>query len=146
MGYTFDSIYRIVKVLVKLLAIILLLFNGTGALYGGLSFMLHPDGSGLQMSVSYLLHSPFPNFFVPGLLLFVFNGILSLVAIGIVFFSHRYGAWAVVLEGSILVVWIVVQIIMVRDFRMLHAVMFGTGALMILTGIILVKIAKKAPV
>lgn len=125
------------KIILKIAAVILLLFNGIGALYGGLSFMLHPDGSGLRMSAEYLRYSPFSDFFVPGLILFTCNGVLSLVAIALVVFSHRYAAWAVLLQGAILVGWIAVQVLMVRDFQELHAVMLGTGVLLVVCGVAL---------
>ncbi|MBS1593051.1 MAG: hypothetical protein JST90_01920 [Bacteroidetes bacterium] len=127
------------KVILTTSAVILLLFNGIGALYGGLSFMLHPDGSGLGMSVEYLRYSPFSDFFVPGLILFTCNGVFSLVAIALVVFSHRYAAWAVLLQGVILVGWIAVQVLMVRDFQELHAVMLGTGVLLAVCGVALRK-------
>lgn len=123
------------KIILKIAAVILLLFNGIGALYGGLSFMLHPDGSGLGMSAGYLRYSPFSDFFVPGLILFICNGVYSLGAVTLVVISHRYAAWAVLLQGTILVGWIVVQMLMVRDFQELHAVMLGTGMLLIALGV-----------
>lgn len=130
------------KIILKLAAIILLLFNGIGALYGGLSFMLHPDGSGLGMSAEYLRYSPFSDFFVPGLILFTCNGMLSLVATVLVVFSHRYAVWAVLLQGAILVGWIAVQVLMVRDFQVLHAVMLGTGVLLVVCGYLMRKLPK----
>ncbi len=127
------------KIILKIAAVILLLFNGIGALYGGLSFMLHPDGSGLHMSAEYLRYSPFSDFFLPGLILFICNGVLSLVAIAFVLMSHRYALWAVLLQGAILVGWIAVQVLMVRDFQALHAVMLGTGVLLAVCGVALRK-------
>ncbi len=124
-----------VKIILKIAAVILLLFNGIGALYGGLSFMLHPDGSDLGMSAEYLRYSPFSDFFVPGVILFTCNGVLSLVATALVLFSHRYAVWAVLLQGAILVGWIAVQVLMVRDFQELHAVMLGTGVGLVVCGV-----------
>lgn len=127
----------VVQILLKLVAIVLLLFNGMGALYGGLSFMLHPDGSGLKMSVDYLRYSPFHDFCIPGLILFVCNGIMSFIAIALVAMAHRLASWSVILQGAILCMWIGVQVLMVRDFQALHAVMLVTGVLLLIAGALL---------
>lgn len=130
------------KLILKLLALVLLLFDGIGALYGGLSFMLHPDGSGLKMSIAYLRYSPFHDFFIPGLVLFICNGIMSFIAIALVVFTHRLAAWSVILQGAILCLWIGVQVLMVHDFQPLHAVMLVTGVLLLITGAFLLRWSK----
>jgi len=61
-----------------LFASALLLFNGFGAIYGGWNFMVHPDGSSMQMSLDSLKHTPFHSYLIPGIILFVVNGLLSL--------------------------------------------------------------------
>jgi hypothetical protein len=51
-----------VTIPVKKIAAILLILNGIGALYGGSVLIMHPDGSGLQIPLYILNHSPFHNF------------------------------------------------------------------------------------
>ncbi|MBX2946201.1 MAG: hypothetical protein KF725_10230 [Cyclobacteriaceae bacterium] len=63
----------------RILIISLLLFNGISACFGGYRLISKPDGSGLDMPVSFLEHTPFSNYLIPGIVLFVANGLLSLV-------------------------------------------------------------------
>jgi hypothetical protein len=57
----------------------LLVMLAINAFYGGVSLMLAPDGSLLGMKPGWLNNSPFSNYFIPGLLLLIFNGILPLL-------------------------------------------------------------------
>lgn len=51
------------------LAVGLLVWLGLGALAGGAALVAAPDGSVMHMPLSWLAGSPFPDFFVPGLIL-----------------------------------------------------------------------------
>jgi hypothetical protein len=57
---------------------LLLSING---LIGGLLLMIKPDGSKLQMDPTWLGRTPFQNYFLPGLLLFTFVGLLSMITL-----------------------------------------------------------------
>jgi len=123
---------------------ILHLFLGLGALFGGGSLVLQPDGSGLGMNTGWLARSPFSNYLVPGLLLFFFMGLLPLVsAIGLFFrpdwpwfhklnlYSDRHWSWAFsIYSGLIVIVWITVQLILTQYFW-LQPVMIFTGLLIL---------------
>ena len=63
------------KTFFKILAGVLLIINGMGALYGGLNLIVYPNGNSLQLPLEYLNHSPFNNYFIPGVILFVMNGL-----------------------------------------------------------------------
>ena len=52
--------------------IVLLLLLGVSALIPGAMFMVAPDGHLIQMPMSNLQESPFRDYFIPGLLLFLF--------------------------------------------------------------------------
>lgn len=128
------TIYPGMSAIITILSAALLIFNALGALYGGGSFMLYPDGSGLQMPLSYLEHTPFRNFFIPGLILFVANGLLSTVALA-TYWLHRpaYPLW-VLAQGAILAGWILCQIALIRIVVELHYIMGGTGLALMLCG------------
>ncbi len=70
-----DRMNRLFRYLLFILRLVL----AVNSLAGGFLFMLKPDGSLLQMDASWLSNSPFNTYFIPGLLLFVFIGILSMV-------------------------------------------------------------------
>lgn len=127
----------------KILSIILLLFNGIGALYGGGSFILDPTGGKMQMSDSYLQHSPFSNYLIPGIILFIANGVCSIAAAIITLANWRHYPIAVLLQGCILVGWIAIQIIMVHMVYVLHYIMGATGLALIALGIVQYFLLKK---
>jgi hypothetical protein len=100
--------------LLFILSIALLLINGLGALYGGGNLMIYPDGSGFGMPLSLLAHTPFHNFLIPGIILFIANGLSSILVCAALLLNVRY-AWLLVLaQGSVLVGWIVIQIILIQ--------------------------------
>lgn len=128
------------KIFLKIIASLLLLFNGTGAIYGGWSFITHPDGSGLQMSLDFLKHSPFHNYLIPGIVLLIANGLLSFVALISLLFNTRHYAWLVIAQGFILLGWILIQIILIQTFNLLHFILITVGILLIVTGWLLMKV------
>ena len=62
---------EIMKILYNILVSLLLVFNGVGALIGGWLLITQPDGSALKLSLDLLKHTPFHNFLIPGIILFV---------------------------------------------------------------------------
>ncbi|WP_138995165.1 hypothetical protein [Larkinella sp. C7] len=114
--------------------LILLAFLGLGALGGGLTFMLSPDGALMGMPVSVLDHSPFRSFLVPGIILFV---VLGLVPVGLVFallkkptfdgaerlnfYPDMHWSWTYSLYVAFaLIIWIQVQMVIFQAVHWLH--------------------------
>ena len=60
-------------------------FIGLGALGGGFMLVRDPSGSALELPMSLLEGSPFPDFLIPGMFLFAVNGVGSMI--GAVFHS-----------------------------------------------------------
>ena len=119
------------KVFLKILAGILLAFNGMSALYGGLNLLVYPNGNSLQLPLDYLQHSPFENYFIPGLVLFILNGLSSLfVCVTILLDSKRY-AVLILMQGCILAGWIFVQSI-ITDFSSYLQLVFAITALLLI--------------
>lgn len=115
-------------------AIALLLFNGLGALFGGGMLLAYPDGSGFQMPLSLLEHSPFHDFFWPGLILFVCNGCGSLLVAGLLFSKNKYGPLGTMVQGAVLTGWIVIQVAIIQGFSPLHAIFGSIGIALIVLG------------
>jgi len=121
------------------------LIIGVSASAGGGSLMLEPGGSLLGMNTSWLEHTPFANYFIPGLLLFLLNGIVSmLVFLGLIFqpgwkffnyfniYRDRHGAWTYSLFcGIISIAWIILQQAMTAFFW-LQPLIAGIGLLIII--------------
>jgi hypothetical protein len=129
----------------NILASLLLLFNGIGAIYGGWNLMAHPDGSSIQLSMEWLNPTPFTSYLLPGLVLFIFNGLMSFFVLGFVIMRHKLAPGLIQIQGIILSVWILVQIMMIQTVYFLHWIMLGIGLLLILIGryIYILAIVKK---
>ncbi|MCP1381094.1 hypothetical protein [Runella salmonicolor] len=112
-------------------AIFLLLFNGIGALYGGGLLIIDPTGGKLQLPLSYLQHAPFKDYLIPGIVLFLGNGVLSCVVSLLTFTHHKRYAHFIVLQGGILTGWILIQVLMVQTVYQLHYVMGAVGLALI---------------
>lgn len=124
-------------------AVLLLLLNGVGAIYGGLQLMSSPDGSSLMMPVEYLQYSPFDSYFIPGLVLFIANGLGSFAVLLFVVFGYRKDALLIVAQGAVLCGWIVIQMAMMRMTYFLHFAMGTVGLALIVLGIALLRLRKK---
>lgn len=118
----------------------LLLFLSAGAFYGGIAFILFPNGSILKMDPGWLHNSPFSSYLVPGILLLILNGIIPLIAfIGLFskynnrflkilnIYPEKQTGWAFSLYSGITAVcWIIVQQLMTGYF-ILQPVISATG-------------------
>ncbi|MDB5241022.1 MAG: hypothetical protein JWP57_1647 [Spirosoma sp.] len=116
--------------------LILLGFLGLGAIGGGGVFIISPSGKLIGMPLSLLDKSPFTDFMIPGIILFI---VLGLIPCGLVvallkrpvskwadrfnFFPDMYWAWT----GSIyvafaLIIWIQIQMVFLQAVDWLHTV------------------------
>ena len=84
------------------------LFVGLGALPVGLNLVLWPDGSGIGLPLDLLKDSPFPDFFIPGLVLFAVNGLCNLIAAVITFRRRRRAGVIGIFLGIFLALWILI--------------------------------------
>lgn len=116
---------------------LLLLFNGSGALFGGWSLMRDPTGVDIQLPSLYLEHMPFRNYFIPGLILFMVNGVFSMVTLVWTFFRWKKYSLLITLQGVLLAGWIIVQMIMIRENFYLQFVFGGIGIILLVIGWIL---------
>lgn len=130
----------------KFILIFLLLFLGLSAIAGGLALVLDPSGTEIGFSIEMLKHSPFPDFLLPGLFLFVVFGLFSLVVVyGLIrknsfefaekinpYQKYHWSWFFAYLIGLLQVTWINIQLIWIRDFSILHALYSMVGVLIIL--------------
>jgi hypothetical protein len=99
------------------------------ALPAGLLFILHPDGSALQMPVTLLEGSPFHDYLIPGLFLFTVNGLCQLGAAILSFRRHRLAGHAGLILGILLMSWIVIQVLIIGLNSFLQYTFFIVGFL-----------------
>jgi len=111
--------------------------NGLG---GGMVLMIEPDGSMMGMTIEWLAKTPFHNFLIPGICLFLLNGVFPLVAlIGLIaqkesqllnklnVFKDKHWAWTFsIYSGIITITWIIIQQ-MIADFFVLQPIITAIG-------------------
>src|SRR6202140_3451632 len=101
------------------LAMVLEIFLGIGALFGGIQFILAPDGHLLGTPLSMLAGTPFHSFLVPGLLLFLFVGLGPMVAAAITARRRAIGPLAAFAVGLTLMGWITAEMVIVAGLTSL---------------------------
>ncbi len=102
-------------------------FIGLGALGGGFMLVRDPSGSALELPMSLLEGSPFPDFLIPGMFLFAVNGVGSMIGAGLSFTRRRYAQEIAIVLGAILIAWIVIQVVIISSFHWLHVLYFILG-------------------
>ena len=112
---------------IVLVVLEVILVIGAGA--GGIALMARPE-SGLGMGVSSLSKSPFPNFLIPGIILFVANSLLPLAVVAVTLMRVRWSYLGHVAVGAALFIWIVVEMIWIAYNWLQPA--FGVMAVLIL--------------
>jgi len=96
------------------------------------------------MPLELLKNTPFRDYLIPGIVLLVFNGILSIAISVLTILSIKNYQWLIIFQGIVLTIWLTVQIIMIKMFSpLLHITCYITGLLMIITGSILIRIEKE---
>jgi hypothetical protein len=126
-----------VKSFLKTIVICLLIFNSIGAIWGSFNMLSAPDGSTMDWSPIMLRYSPFNDFFFPGLILLISNGLFSMGVVGMIAVRYRRYPWFIMLQGVILTGWILVQVLMLRFFSFLHFIMGLIGVTLIILGWVL---------
>lgn len=123
--------------IIRTVSIVFLLFNGANATIAGWALMAAPSGNMLGMSTIFLKHSPFQNFLIPGIILFVANGLFSLVVTLFAILKWKYYARLIFFQGVVLTGWIIIQTIMIQTANFLHIFFGGIGILLVVFGIVL---------
>ncbi|MFN8299318.1 MAG: hypothetical protein U0T75_09445 [Chitinophagales bacterium] len=124
----------------------LVAFQAVGALYGGLALVTAPDGSILQMPLSWLENSPFPDFLIPGIVLGLVLGLFPLLLLPALWFKpnwkwpnvlnlYKQRHWAITYAlylGVMMVAWINFQLLFVQRYFWLQPVIALIGLLIII--------------
>lgn len=76
------------------------------------------------ISTDMLANSPFDTFLLPGLLLFIVIGMGQLVAAAFILFRSRFEAYSSFITSGTLLIWLIVQVLMIRTVEVLHVVTF----------------------
>ena len=118
----------------SIILIVLLFILALGAFPSGLGLILDPSGTSIGLPLSTLDLSPFSDFFIPGLLLFLFFGLTPIIPLyGLIKFDrqsrfnqinpNKKEYWALVYSyylGILLILWIAVQLLLSVPHSILH--------------------------
>lgn len=127
------------KQYLRVTTIFLLLLTAINAAAAGILFIIEPSGDKMGMSVSYIKDSPFSSYLIPGIVLLIVNGLLNFVAAYFVITKKPIALLLVMIQGILLSGWILVQVLMVRDVSPLHVIMFTIGAILTISGFLLLR-------
>jgi hypothetical protein len=120
-----------------IVAVVLEVILGLGALGGGLALLLGPHGEILPLPVSALKGSPFDSYFVPGLILFT---VLGVGPLAVALLAWRRRRWAPLLTlgvGCALLIWMAVEIALIgyANDPPLQPIYIGLGVAIGLVGV-----------
>ena len=100
---------------------------------GGLDLMIQSDGSGLEIPLELLDNTLFPNYFLPGLSLFLFIGVYGWLT----FYRELKQRTSTLFQfrsfGLVLILWLIIELLINPDFYMpgMHISFFAIGIILI---------------
>lgn len=125
--------------IVRVTSIVLLFIVAINALIAGYLFMSDPSGKDLGVSLDMLRFTSFKNFFIPGLVLFTVNGVFAVfTALAVIKNWLLYPFW-IFCQGLLLSGWILIQVLMIREFNVLHISLGTIGIFFIVMGFVFLK-------
>ena len=122
-------------------SLVLLFFLGLSALPAAIFMAADPSGSQMGLPPEMLDQTPFSNFLFPAILLGLFNGILSLLFAILIIKKHRLQAWMVMFQGSVLMIWLTVEVLMGLYYPALTLPYYLVATLLLTCGL-LMKLSK----
>lgn len=127
------------------MAIVLLIFLGLTGIWGGYELISNPSGTSLKMPLELLEGTPFKDYRIPGILLFLGNGVLGLVVAAFSWKGVRgYPNW-IVLQGGILLLWLTAELVFnpAFFFPQTHLTYYAIGLVLVIAGLKLSRIDGK---
>lgn len=112
----------------------LLILVGSTASIGGFYLMRDPSGVSMGYQQVEMSIPIFNDFLIPGIVLFVVFGILSLVSAFLALKKFVYFPTLVLHQGLLLVGWISVQWLILPQTHFLQAIYFLLGVMLMLLG------------
>ena len=122
--------------ILRIFSIILLLFLAINAFWGSIYLIADPSGKAIQIPIELLEGTPFSDYFIPGIILFISIGVLSLSVAFITIKKVKNYPWFIILQGCVLIGWLTTEIILNKDFfsSVLHYPFYTIGVLFIVFG------------
>lgn len=125
------------------LLIIVEFFNGLSGLAGGFGLISDPTAASLGMELSWLEGTPFRNFLIPGIILFLINGIGNTAAAILSIRKTRCFEITGIVLGVVMMIWIISQVAFIGYKNFLQPLYFSTGLIQTLLGTIIFKLNRR---
>jgi hypothetical protein len=93
------------------------------------------------MPQSLLRHSPFHSYLIPGIILLMANGLLSLWVLWLAVRRHPGYGWWVAAQGCVLLGWLAVEVAMLRLVVWPHYLFGGVALALVVSGLALARAA-----
>jgi hypothetical protein len=103
-------------------------FIGLSAIMGGFKLVSDPSGANLDLSLEWLANSPFPDYFIPGLVLAIVN-----------FLRNRYAGGTAFVFGIFLILYLAIEVWIIGLQTFLQPLFFVLGAIELIFGLKLSK-------
>jgi hypothetical protein len=100
----------------RITAITLPLVNSIGALGGGAGLIYDPSGEFMQIPLNLLTNSSFRSYLIPGVVLLVASGLLSLFVALATIYRWRHLSKLIILQSIQLAGWLSVHIMLIQGF------------------------------
>jgi len=88
-------------------------FQALSGLGGGAFLIADPTGETLDLSLSFLINSPFPDYLIPGIILFTVLGVYPLIVTAGLWKRKYWGWLGSIFLGIVLLIWIFVEILII---------------------------------
>jgi len=93
--------------------IILITLQGISGLFGGVLLIIDSSGELLNLPINLLNKTPFPNYLIPGLILFNILGIIPLIILNGLWKNRCWAWYGSLIVGVALIIWIFVEVLMI---------------------------------
>jgi hypothetical protein len=123
----------------RIFAGILIALHGIIAAICGIILMQDVSGGSIGLQLTLLAHSPFTDYFYPGLILYTILGLGSFYTGICTLARAKYYVWLLMIVGCGIIIWIITQMIMIRLQFNLQYVIGGIGIVTLLLGTLLRK-------
>lgn len=104
----------------RTLILVLLALESISAIAGGAMLMLDPSGGRIGLPLAFLKGTPFAHYFIPGLFLFLCNGVLGLITVVFTWKNAPIHPQLLFLQGSVLLGWLGIQLWLNPAFFLPH--------------------------
>lgn len=135
---------------IRNMLVFILGFLGLGAVFGGGVLIISPSGSLIGMPLSILVHSPFSNFLIPAIILFVVLGLIPcLLAMALLkktewkfaeklnCFNDMHWSWTFsIYVAFALIIWVQMEMVFLQAVHWLHTFYMFLAVLIILVALL----------